>query len=384
MSIRKSIFKPKELSALLKFKLEARRNEGSLKQLNHTKDESLQYCYDTLNKVSRSFAVVIRELPQGLDDAVCLFYLILRALDSIEDDMDLQNDSKIELLRHFHLKNYEHGWSIEGVGDKEEYRELLANYHIVIEAFSKLDTKYQGIISDICSKMGAGMADFTEKKINAIEDYDLYCHYVAGLVGMGLSEIFAASGLENSSISQHETRSNSMGLFLQKTNIIRDYKEDLDESRIFWPREIWSTYALRLEDFSLEPEKKESLSCLNELVNNALVHATDCLDYLKMLKNDRVFRFCAIPQVMAIATLAEVYNNPKVFTENVKIRKGMAASLILNANSIEDVVVIYKKMAETIRRKIPHNFPNSETTNNLLNQISSYCSLSLQETPEFK
>lgn len=126
------------------------------------------------------------------------------------------------------------------------------------------------------------------------------------------------------------------------------------------------------------------MSCLNELVNNALVHATDCLDYLKMLKNDRVFRFCAIPQVMAIATLAEVYNNPKVFTENVKIRKGMAASLILNANSIEDVVVIYKKMAETIRRKIPHNFPNSETTNNLLNQISSYCSLSLQETPEFK
>lgn len=33
--------------------------------------------------------------------------------------------------------------------------------------------------------------------------------------------------------------SNSMGLFLQKTNIIRDYLEDINEKRIFWPRAVW-------------------------------------------------------------------------------------------------------------------------------------------------
>lgn len=380
MSIRKSIFKPKELSALMKFRLEAKRSNESYQNSAREKDNSLRYCYETLNKVSRSFAVVIRELPQGLDDAVCLFYLILRALDSIEDDMSLQNDIKIDLLRHFYLKNYEAGWSITGVGDKEEYRELLANYHLVIEAFASLDPKYQSIISDICAKMGEGMADFSDKNINTIKDYDLYCHYVAGLVGMGLSSIFSASGLENSGMKLEEARSNAMGLFLQKTNIVRDYKEDLDERRVFWPKEIWSIYANKLEDFSLQPSKEESLACLNELVNNALVHATDCLDYLKMLRNDRVFRFCAIPQVMAMATLAEVYNNPKVFTENVKIRKGMAASLILNANSIEEVIAIYRKMANIIRSKIPKNFSNSDQTDLLLNQINSYCSLSLQET----
>nr|GFC14177.1 putative squalene synthetase [Tanacetum cinerariifolium] len=44
--------------------------------------------------------------------------------------------------------------------------------------------------------------------------------------------------------------SNSMGLFLQKTNIIRDYLEDIDEmprSRMFWPRQIWSKYVNKLE-----------------------------------------------------------------------------------------------------------------------------------------
>ena len=36
--------------------------------------------------------------------------------------------------------------------------------------------------------------------------------------------------------------SNGMGLFLQKTNIIRDYLEDIMEEpapRMFWPRDVW-------------------------------------------------------------------------------------------------------------------------------------------------
>jgi hypothetical protein len=37
---------------------------------------------------------------------------------------------------------------------------------------------------------------------------------------------------------------------LQKTNIIRDYLEDINEKpkcRMFWPREIWSKYVDKLE-----------------------------------------------------------------------------------------------------------------------------------------
>ena len=41
-----------------------------------------------------------------------------------------------------------------------------------------------------------------------------------------------------------------MGLFLQKTNIIRDYREDLDDKRKFWPKQVWSKYAIELSDFA--------------------------------------------------------------------------------------------------------------------------------------
>jgi hypothetical protein len=45
-----------------------------------------------------------------------------------------------------------------------------------------------------------------------VDDYDKYCHYVAGLVGYGLSRLFYAAGTEDLASDQ---LSNSMGLFLQ-------------------------------------------------------------------------------------------------------------------------------------------------------------------------
>lgn len=128
---------------------------------------------------------------------------------------------------------------------------------------------------------------------------------------------------------------------MQKTNIIRDYLEDINEipkPRMFWPRDIWGKYASKLEvnsiattgffimkldslnglsglhirffsltaikfwllqDFKEEENSMAAVECLNELITNALSHALDCLTYMAALKDPAVFRFCAIPQVGA-------------------------------------------------------------------------------------
>ena len=49
-------------------------------------------------------------------------------------------------------------------------------------------------------------------QVETVDDYDEYCHYVAGLVGLGLSKLFHASGTEELA---SDSLSNSMGLFLQ-------------------------------------------------------------------------------------------------------------------------------------------------------------------------
>ena len=82
------------------------------------------------------------------------------------------------------------------------------------------------------------MCVFLKNNVGSLVEWDEYCHYVAGLVGIGLSRIFSASHLESEEVGRDEQLSNSMGLFLQKTNIIRDYLEDIKQGRRFWPKEV--------------------------------------------------------------------------------------------------------------------------------------------------
>ena len=129
------------------------------------------------------------------------------------------------------------------------------------------------------------------------------------------------------SVGQQDDLANHMGLFLQKVNIIRDYLEDIVDGRTFWPRSIWGKYVGKLSDLK-EPKNVDlAVKCLNEMIVNALQHAPHCLKFMSILKNPDVFRFCAIPQMIAIATLAKITSNPNVFTGVVKIRKVSNACL---------------------------------------------------------
>jgi len=260
-------------------------------------------------------------------------------------------DKKVKLLRSFHTKSYDESFKLSGVGDHEDYRILLEHYDKVTRFFKAQAPHYRDVIVDINRQMGEGMAFFAEKKVESVADYDLYCHYVAGLVGIGLSDLFASSGYENIALKNQTALSNSMGLFLQKTNIIRDYHEDLFSDRTFWPKEIWGNYASQLDYFTQNPNDPLSLQCLDHMVSNALNHMPDCIDYLAMLEDNHVFRFAAIPQVMAIATLANVYHNPKIFTGVVKVRKGLAAKLMMSNLSLKTTLRYFRKYSRIILRK---------------------------------
>lgn len=366
-----SAARPKEMAALLKVKMASQlpKQEEALDVLAQTLSDR-DFCYAALNKVSRSFAVVIQQLPQELRDPVCIFYLVLRGLDTVEDDMTIPAEKRVALLREFHAKCYDPNWNMENTGDSFDYRVLLQHFDKVNRTFLSLDMIYREVINEICYKMGNGMADFAEKKVESVADYDLYCHYVAGLVGHGLSGLFSASGYEDGSLRNELEISNSMGLFLQKTNIIRDYHEDLVANRSFWPVEIWGKYSPELNHFERYPHKKTSLAALNHMVTDALRHVPDVITYLRMLHNKDVFRFCAIPQVMAIATLAKVYNNPDVFTSNVKIRRGLAAKLMVYTKDMDAIYAAFRQFTFEILEKLDRNDPNYQLISQYLENIS--------------
>ncbi|WFD32666.1 squalene synthase [Malassezia sp. CBS 17886] len=339
--------------------------------------ERMRECWAFLDATSRSFAAVIKELKGELSRVICIFYLVLRALDTIEDDMTLCPEVKIPLLVDFFTKLNEPGWNFTGSGPNERDRQLLVEFDKVIAEYQLLNEGCRFVIADICARMGAGMASYIELgdmpgglMMEKWTDYDLYCHFVAGLVGEGLSGLFAETGVERPIIGLQLALSNHMGLFLQKTNIIRDYAEDVAECRSFWPKECWSRDGMFAKQgdvqrgvvetapgsnsfkFADSPEGREARAVLSGMLLDAMSHAVLSLEYLILLRDQSVFNFCAIPQVMAIATLDHMFANADVLKKNVKIRKTLAIRLILFAVNPRDVAYTFQSYARSMHKKL--------------------------------
>ncbi|KAL1999289.1 hypothetical protein VTN02DRAFT_4730 [Thermoascus thermophilus] len=355
-------FHPSQLRSIIQWKVwhtpVHERNEAS-------EPETQKICFKFLDKTSRSFSAVIKELHPELLVPVCVFYLVLRGLDTIEDDTSIPFETKEPLLRGFQDFLEQDGWTFEGNRPEEKDRELLVQFHNVIAEFKKMKPAYQAIIKDITQKMGNGMADYCHKatlddaSVKTVEEYDLYCHYVAGLVGEGLTRLFVEAEFGNPALLERPRLHNSMGLFLQKTNIIRDVREDEDDNRRFWPREIWSKHVDNFEDL-FKPEYREAaLNCQSEMVLNALEHADECLFYLAGLREQSVFNFCAIPQTMAIATLELCFRNYTMFERNIKITKGDACQLMLESTqNLRTVCEVFRRYARRIHHKNSPKDPN--------------------------
>lgn len=346
---------PSELRAIIQWKL--------WHQPVHERDESkethtLKECFKYLNLTSRSFSAVIQELHPELLVPVCLFYLILRGLDTIEDDMTISLSEKEPLLRSFWEVVDDQEWAYNGNGPDEKDRELLVHFDVVTKEYAKIKPAYRTIITDITKRMGNGMADYAnnaehnEKGVNTIKDYELYCHYVAGLVGEGLTRLFVEAKLANPALLERPELMESMGQFLQQTNIIRDIKEDHDSNRYFWPREVWSKYVDSLPDIFLPENKEKALRCQSEMILIALQRADDCLFYMAGVREQSVFNFVAIPQSMAIATLELCFQNYSMFQRNIKITKGSACHLMMQSTqNLQLVCEVFRQYARKIHHK---------------------------------
>ncbi|KAK2644806.1 hypothetical protein Ddye_020001 [Dipteronia dyeriana] len=319
---------PDELHVLLKLKAAVKHAE---KQITITNSH-------LLNNFSNGVAaLLLQPFDPQLRNAVCLFYLVLRALDTVEDDTSIPTEVKLPILIDFHRHVYDRNWHFS-CGTKD-CKILMDQFHHVSTAFLQLEKGYQEAIVDITKTMGTGMAKFICKEVQTMDDYVEYCHYVAGLVGTGLFKLFKASGKQNLG---PENLSNEMGIFLQY--------------------------------FQYEENSAKAVQCLNEMVTNALRHVEDCLKHMSALKDNAVLRFCAIRPVLAMGTLALCYNNIDVFKTGVKLRSGLAAKIYDPTRTMTDVYNAFFEFASVMKSKVVEmEDPHSMETLSKLNQIQDIC-----------
>ncbi|WP_047981497.1 squalene/phytoene synthase family protein [Ornithinibacillus contaminans] len=235
----------------------------------------------TLKLTSRTFYIPIKLLKPKLRKTVASAYLCMRAIDEIEDHEQLDSDVKLQLLRATsELLKQKHF-------SAEEYQQLLQPYEEMLpEVTLRLADWIQfcpdGIVDqvrDSTSIMASGMADWVEKdwQISTKEDLDDYTYYVAGLVGVMLSDIW----LWYDNTETDPDLAIGYGRGLQAVNVLRNQDEDAERGVKFFP-DNWT----RADMFQYA---EENLSKADE--------------YIKSIKTHNIILFCKIPLALAHKTL---------------------------------------------------------------------------------
>ncbi len=190
-----------------------------------------------LEKVSRSFAFCIEELKPDLQKHVGLAYLLFRILDTIEDAKWTDTSKQKEAFRSFNLLT-------DDLSELNTFKELMkcpvapeAEVTLIKESdrfwqdYHSLDSLHKTPLKRALLTMAKGMEYFAcERKhqVQSQNELNTYCYFVAACIGELLTDWFLPQ-------SSEKTYSESLhfGLFLQKTNILKDFATDTSEGRNF-------------------------------------------------------------------------------------------------------------------------------------------------------
>lgn len=183
-----------------------------------------------LKETSRTFYIPITFLKKDLKTAVANAYLIMRALDEIEDNEhpEVTNETK-----HFLLMEVS-GLLKEEPFDNERYLQLLEPVKQYMpevtmrmnDWISLLPAGSKKIVCDAASEMAFGMAKWAKAnwQVRTKEDLDDYTYYVAGLVGVMLSDLWEW----DSQVKTDRDLAIGYGRGLQAVNILRNQHEDME------------------------------------------------------------------------------------------------------------------------------------------------------------
>lgn len=235
-----------------------------------------------LKNTSRTFFIPIKLLKPKLQKSIGAAYLCMRAIDEIEDHETMPAEIKAHLLRETSvLLQSKSGF------DRMSYETLVKPYkeelpEVTLRLADWIEVCPDGVllkVLDSTSIMADGMAKWVEKDFEIVtkDDLDEYTYYVAGLVGVMLSDIWKwYDGTE----ADHELAI-GYGRGLQLVNMLRNQEEDAERGVSFLP-DGWTR---------------------NDMFAYAWENLAKADEYMKDLQTKNIILFCKIPLALAKKTL---------------------------------------------------------------------------------
>ena len=309
----------------------------------------LAYQDEILQRVSRTFALTIPQLPDTLEEVVGNAYLLCRIADTIEDDKHLPFVDKTQFSEQFikvvNGKEQAQQFASDleprlSPGATDSERNLVRNTPAVIRITHSFNPRQQAALQRCIRIMADGMSRYQEANVahglKDQQDMDSYCYYVAGVVGEMLTELFCDySGAIDERYDELMQLAVSFGQGLQMTNILKDIWDDQQRNMCWLPQSVLESYGVSLDAATPLRNDEAFRQALGHLIGVARMHLGNALKYTLLLpKNETgIRRFCLWALGMAVLTLRNI-NNRRDFTsgDQVKISRGAVKATILSTN----------------------------------------------------
>ena len=329
--------------------------------------EDLAFCRAALPRVSRTFALSIEALPEGLREAVRTAYLLCRVVDTIEDGAGLRLTDRLQLFAE--LERALAGDEVDpralelrcralmGAVEPDE-RTLCEHAGAVLRAYRALPRAQRQAIRPWVEEMARGMKEHVLRsgpsgrlELDSLPELERYCYFVAGTVGRLLTELFclvlpAASAAERAALEELGV---SFGIGLQLVNIVKDAADDIARGACFLPKQLAAEAGVELAEL-LAPERRgQALSVIGALCERARHHLERAKRYTELwpLPEGAAMRlFCAVPLALALGTLDQVERGdralrsgpaPKMSREAVGRILGQAARAVRSHSGLDEL-----------------------------------------------
>ena len=289
-------------------------------------EADLAFQEQMLEGVSRTFALTIPQLPDGLYQAVANAYLLCRIADTVEDDPGLSAQAKQAHCERFvrvlegdepPIRFSDELYPVLDAATPPAERELILNVPRVVRVTRSLDERQQAPMRRCVRIMSRGMAEFqASASLRGLADQqemDRYCYHVAGVVGEMLTELFCFHVPElTQKRSQLLSMAVSFGQGLQMTNILKDVWEDHGRGACWLPRDVFARYGFDLAGVAPGCHEAGFLRGYAQLVAVARSHLAQALEFTLTVpaQETGIRRFCLWALGMAVLTLRRIYRHP--------------------------------------------------------------------------
>ncbi len=328
------------------------------------------YLADQMNKVSRSFALVAPAVEEPLNDYLAAAYLICRVVDNIEDctmPFAWQQTRFAEfatLLQdpaqaHEILTLWE-GESWPGLTKDEALMMSVSGGQMLWQIYAQIPPEPTASIARWALVMATGMEQVINPHLSDFffshdgvrlpikeDDYDRYCYYVAGTVGHMITELAIGHyGLQGETAERLLINSEASGRALQKTNIVKDFAEDLQRGACFLPDE-W------LQEVNYTPLTLSGapVTWKEKVLTNVLLEFENSVNYVLDLPLSAVgFRKASLLMMLPgyQTLLLAAKNHDRLFTpaHQIKISRRTMAKCMLDARLMaknDDAILAYSR-----------------------------------------